>query len=175
MFEASWTFNAAFKSLRSRRNWDDNEATVTLKMKKRAVGTFDGESPFEYFDGADMQGRLPSKASEAVFCRQEPTPAGCEGGHGLDPFKPNIRREIVNNYTCDGVVLFNVDGGAYVMLEDAVRQVSIEANTKELFTKSRKHDLFEKTSLSHLDAFQKRYACTPYVRLPSNFGHSFPS
>ena len=88
-----------FKSLVSRHNWDDNEAMVNLKMKNRAVDTVNGESPFAYFDGADMQRRLTSAASEVVFCRQHPTPPACETGHGFDPMKPNIRRDFFQNST----------------------------------------------------------------------------
>jgi hypothetical protein len=148
MFEASWMFNVAFKSMKSRNNWDDNEATVTLKMKRRAIGTLDGESPFEYFDGADMQARLPSKASEVVFCRQEPTPVGCEGGHAFDPFKPYIRRDIARN----GVRLGDFDdrGGAYALLEEALHHVSIGGKTKEMIAKYlMKPNISDKSSLLH--------------------------
>jgi hypothetical protein len=166
MFEAPWTFNAAFKSLKSRGNWDDNEATVTLKMQKRAIGTLDGESPFEYFDGADMQTRLPSKGSEAVFCRQDPTTAGCEGGHGFDPFRPNIRRDMVKNSTdFDLERELDVDGGAYLMLEAAVHQLSLGAKTEALVAKFRVHSIFEVSSLSHLDSFQNINSRKPSVRV----------
>eukprot|EP00339_Tiarina_fusa_P022092 CAMPEP_0116996284 /NCGR_PEP_ID=MMETSP0472-20121206/143_1 /TAXON_ID=693140 ORGANISM="Tiarina fusus, Strain LIS" /NCGR_SAMPLE_ID=MMETSP0472 /ASSEMBLY_ACC=CAM_ASM_000603 /LENGTH=622 /DNA_ID=CAMNT_0004694857 /DNA_START=326 /DNA_END=2194 /DNA_ORIENTATION=+ len=150
MFEAPWTFNVAFKSTKSRNNWDDNEALVNLKMKKRAIDTLDGESPFEYFDGADMQARWPSKASEVVFCRQEPTPAGCEGGHGFDPLRPNMRRTMGScSWDLDG------DGGPYAMLESAVHKFAIGAKTSTTIEQIRKREVLNGLPSQFFDSLQK--------------------
>lgn len=160
-----------FKSLDSRHNWDDNEPMVNLKIQRRAIRTLNGESPFEYFDGADMQRRLPSKASEVVFCRQEPTPPTCIAGHGFDPSMPNIRRP--NNTTDSHRPEPDLSAGFYIMLEDAVHHVSFQENTKRLISSSGSHDVFSKSFLSRLDAFQASHS---YKRSVSSFILiSFPS
>ena len=64
---------------------------INLKIRQRTIHTVNGDSPLLYFDGATMLSYLnPSKASEAVFCRPNPKPESCEGGHGFDPERPNL-------------------------------------------------------------------------------------
>lgn len=164
-FEAPWVFNIMFKSLVSRYHWDDTEAMVALKMVKRAIKTLDGKSPFEFFDGADMQRRLPSKAAEVVFCRQEPTPPGCLAEHGFDPARPNLHAEIGCNSTNVCLAESMIDGGFYMMLEEAVHQVSIQLKTKDLISASGSHNVFRKSSLSRLNAFQQTNSYKESVRI----------
>jgi hypothetical protein len=79
------------KSFSTKANWYANEATVNLKILERTVPTVNGESPFLSFDGATMAAyRYPSKASEVVFCRRDPVPAACNGGHGFDMERSQI-------------------------------------------------------------------------------------
>jgi hypothetical protein len=81
-----------FKNYETNANWFTNEAAVNLRVQRRSMQTVDGKSPFLYFDGATMMSyKYPSKQSEVVFCRREPTPEGCTGvGHGFDLDRINI-------------------------------------------------------------------------------------
>ena len=72
-------------------DWFTNEAAVNLRVQRRSMQTVDGKSPFLYFDGTTMMSyKYPSKQSEVVFCRREPTPEGCTGGRGFDLDRINI-------------------------------------------------------------------------------------
>ena len=89
-FMAVWKFLIAFKDPSYKANWYANEAEIDLKVRERSMPTVSGESPFRYFDGATMMVyQYPSRISEEVFCRTQPTPALCEEGHGFDPERQN--------------------------------------------------------------------------------------
>ena len=153
-----------FKSLVSRHNWDDSEAMVNLKIKKRGVDTVNGESPFVYFDSADMQRRLPSKPSEVVFCRQQPTPPGCKTGHGFDNTKGNFGKDVLQNRTNNMMSLVDENDDFYLMLEDSVHRISMQHKTQNLLSSAGRHDVLRKSSLSRIDSFQKSYSYKASVR-----------
>jgi len=89
-FLAVWKFLIAFKDGSCKSNWYANEAEIDLKVQHRSMPTALGDSPFRYFDGATMMVyQYPSRISEEVFCRSQPTPALCENGHGFDPERQN--------------------------------------------------------------------------------------
>jgi hypothetical protein len=90
-FENPWEFFLSFKNYETNVNWFTNEAAVNLRVQRRSMQTVDGKSPFLYFDGATMMSyKYPSKQSEVVFCRRQPTPEGCTGGRGFDLDRINI-------------------------------------------------------------------------------------
>jgi hypothetical protein len=67
-----------------------------MEIHKRATSTVNGDSPFLYYDSATHQSFLyPSKASEIVYCRGDPTPNQCKEGHGFDPQIPGLSRPSV--------------------------------------------------------------------------------
>lgn len=85
-----WNYLVVAKSFAARKNWYQNEAEITLAIQRRSVRTKDGETPFEYFDGATMVGyQNPSKRVETVFCRQNPEPTECDDMRGFDLSIPN--------------------------------------------------------------------------------------
>ena len=91
-FLGVWRFIIAFKSETSQVNWYATQAEIDLKLKQRSMQTNDGsETPFRYFDGASMMVyQYPSRVSQEVFCRGQPTPPFCAEQQGLDPFVANL-------------------------------------------------------------------------------------
>ena len=90
LFIDPWQILTAGRSRKSKKNWYASEAEINYKIKQRSVLTIDGKSPFRYFDGATMmEYRFPSKATEVVFCRNDPVPEGCEGDIELDLNRQN--------------------------------------------------------------------------------------
>lgn len=58
---------------------------------KRAVKTKSGRSPFLYFDGATMESyHVPTRQTEEVFCRRQPTPHACLEDYHYNPEYPNF-------------------------------------------------------------------------------------
>ncbi len=141
-FEEPWYFYAAFKDLSTRSYWMASEATINLKIRKRAIRTIDGTSPFDYFDGAMMKKyQLPSQASVDLFCRRQPTPVGCEvSSHGFNPYILNypedffnVSRSLAGEYAGRGVFTKSmIPKGSYLMLESMVYPVTIEAPSTSL-------------------------------------------
>jgi spermidine synthase len=60
-------------------NWNDNVAMIELQLKKRAMQTRDGTSPFLYFDGATMSmyraSHAPSTADSTKLNQDKATPS----------------------------------------------------------------------------------------------------
>jgi hypothetical protein len=110
-------------------NWFTNEAAVSLRVQRRSLQTVDGKSPFLYFDGATMMSyQYPSKQSEVVFCRREPTPEGCTGGRGYDLDRINIpisalevKQSSLGEHAGRGVFAkIDIPASSYVGLEESV-------------------------------------------------------
>lgn len=99
-FLAPWGYMIAFKCADcSFSRWHSNQAMIDLEIQRRSVATVDGyaDSLFRYFDGATMMGyQYPSRVSEELFCRDQPTPKGCDRGHGLNPERQHAPMHILD-------------------------------------------------------------------------------
>ena len=123
-----------------------------------------------YFDGATMMSyRYPSKNSEAVFCRREPVPDGCEDGHGFDLDRVNIPIDALEVKNTSAALGENIGRGvfatmdiprlAYVGLEKLVQTVYIEPSAYALIRSWDHHDY--------------RYGAEILARYATAYGHSF--
>ena len=90
-FSLPWEIIVAFKDFDTKADWFANPALVDYKIRTRALSTINGSSPFQYFDGPEMQlFHYPSKQTETVFCRRNPELRDCVAGHGFDPERLNL-------------------------------------------------------------------------------------
>ena len=85
-FDWPWEGITAFKTVENSRNgWFQNEASISLAMRKRSHAQREEvdkrpttTSAFNYYDGAMHQSHLkPSKASETLYCRRTSS-TGCD-------------------------------------------------------------------------------------------------
>lgn len=103
----------------------------------------DGSSPFLYFDSSTMQSYLyPSRGSEVVFCRRNPTPDECENDHGFDPETPNLlKTSSLKSYTTeesDNLTSF------YVGLDELVHYLYVSPWSYELIDAMLEHSTYGK-------------------------------
>ena len=119
-----------------------------------------------YFDGATMMSyRYPSKNSEAVFCRRQPMPNGCEDGHGFDLDRINIpidalevKKSTLGENVGRGVfATMDIPRLAYVGLEKLVQTVYIEPSAYAVIRSWDYHD----------------YGWEILERYATSYGHSF--
>ncbi|KAL3915824.1 MAG: hypothetical protein SGILL_005465, partial [Bacillariaceae sp.] len=90
-FLAPWQIIVAFKNVDTKAEWLANPSMIDLKIRTRSLPTATGDSPFDFFDGPGMQAfQYPSKQSESIFCRGNPTVTACQDGHGFDPERENL-------------------------------------------------------------------------------------
>ena len=162
-FDAPWYFYAAFKNLSTRTNWMANEAEINLSMKKRAIRTRDGQTPFHFFDGATMKAyQYPTRASVMLFCRRTPTPPDCQPGvHGFNPETPNfseahfyVAASKAGEYAGRGVFAKTlIPVGSYLMLEASVHPVIIEASSAVLIENMSNYEIADEYNIEELTAF----------------------
>eukprot|EP00541_Cyclophora_tenuis_P005765 CAMPEP_0116542050 /NCGR_PEP_ID=MMETSP0397-20121206/808_1 /TAXON_ID=216820 /ORGANISM="Cyclophora tenuis, Strain ECT3854" /LENGTH=446 /DNA_ID=CAMNT_0004066031 /DNA_START=17 /DNA_END=1357 /DNA_ORIENTATION=- len=90
-----WNYLVVSKSGKARKHWYANEAQISLAIRQRILPTKTGESALRYFDGATMATsyQFPSKRSETVYCRHQPTPEECLDSRGFVPSVPNAPLE----------------------------------------------------------------------------------
>jgi hypothetical protein len=148
-FENPWQNIIAFKSFQTRALWFRNEAELNVDIRRQATPTVDGSSPFLYFDSATMQSYLyPSRGSEAAFCRRDPSPEQCEGGHGFDLKRPNLPTasslEVKPSSAGEhaGVGLFakiDIPVHSYIGLDELVRNVYISPWSYQLTDEMLEH------------------------------------
>ena len=86
----------AFQSDLSAASWFSSEARENLNIQKRIVHPNNANFALQFFDSSTkMQFQYPSKASEAVYCRQQNEPMGCmhdeDGGRGYNLEWPNFK------------------------------------------------------------------------------------
>jgi hypothetical protein len=171
MFDFPWEYIVAFKNFDTKVDWYANEAAVAAKIQRRSVPTLAGESPFVYFDGATMMSyHYPSKNSEAVFCRRQPTPEGCEAGHGFDLDRANIpitalevKQSTLGERGGLGVfATMDIPGLSYVGLEKIVHIVHMDPSAYAVIRSWDKH-----LSSDYMGGALERYA-TAYG---SSFSH----
>lgn len=105
--------------------------------------TVDGESPFLYFDGATMTSfRYPTKNVETVYCRRDPLPESCKGGHGYDVERQNIPAtslEVKPSSSHDGLGVFaksDIPEHSYTGLEKLVHSLYVAPATYNLALRS---------------------------------------
>eukprot|EP00934_Nitzschia_sp_Nitz4_P009237 Nitzschia sp. Nitz4//scaffold196_size54656//39781//42046//NITZ4_006645-RA/size54656-augustus-gene-0.43-mRNA-1//-1//CDS//3329540444//9227//frame0 len=68
---SAWRYTIAFKSLQQREAWFHNEAELNLEIRRRAMKTKDGKSPFRVFDSAIQHTIMyPTISSALVHCRR---------------------------------------------------------------------------------------------------------
>ena len=73
------SYLVGFKSTETIINWNRNEASVSLEIKKRSSATVDGASPFRYFDGPTMVSYSEfSTVVDASICKHSPDSEECE-------------------------------------------------------------------------------------------------
>lgn len=132
--------------------------------------TISGEPTFAYFDGATMMSyRYPSKNSEAVFCRRQPMPDGCQDGHGFDLDRVNIpitalevRKSSLGENVGRGVfATMDIPRVSYVGLAQLVHTVYIDPSAYAVIRSFDNHDILYYDRAEILE----RYA--------SAYGHSF--
>ena len=149
MFGAPWHFVIAGKSIDAKANWLADEATINLRLRKRARATIDGGLPFLHFDGATMvQYQYPPKSAEVVYCRRDPMPEGCELGHGF----PHERSNLLTNEALevkkprlgdDGslslVASQSLPQDSYVGLESLIHNVEFSHPTHKMIQQLKNH------------------------------------
>jgi hypothetical protein len=185
-FYLPWQFMVAFKDFETKASWFTNEAQINLKIHQRSIPTVDGTPPFKYFDGASMMEYLfPSKTSEIVYCRRNPTPAGCDKGHGFEIDR--IEFPIDDLYVGPSSLGEKAGRGtftsrdlpakSYVGLRELVHAVYADPATYRLirhWRKPRKHWTFEKywgpTVWSYIDGYG--HAFNRRVSVLSSFSSS---
>ena len=157
-FYLPWQFMIAFKDYEDKASWFSNEAQVNLKIQQRSVPNVSGEAPFNYFDGATMMEYLfPSKTTEIVHCRRNPTPAECDKGHGYEIDRDEFPIDILNIGPSSlgekaGRGLFtskNIPAKSYAGLRDVVHAVYVDPSAYHLirsWRKPRKHWTFAEVS-----------------------------
>jgi hypothetical protein len=103
-FESSWSYLVAFKSMKTRQNWYDNEAQVNMKIKKRIRPRISQDvSSLRYFDGATMaKYQIPHKAFEVIYCRSPSASSeDCDAFHGEDrllvDFSPSTWKSLMRS------------------------------------------------------------------------------
>lgn len=171
-FEFPWNFFVSFKSaqLNSER-WFSSETQFNVEMHKRSVRRRDGQSPFEYFDGATMLSyQRPTKASVSVFCRQTPTPEGCHDVHGFDPEALNIpksslklAKSLVGENAGPGVfTMVDVPENSYIALETVINRIKIHPIQEKLIyiLVDTKNKVFELTGVGNLFVLLCGYSAT---------------
>jgi hypothetical protein len=99
-FLAPWGYMIAFKCADcSFIRWHSNQAMIDLEVQRRSVATVNGSTDrlFRFFDGATLIGyQYPTRVSEELFCRDLPTPKGCDHGHGLSPERNHASVELLD-------------------------------------------------------------------------------
>lgn len=86
-----WQIIVAFKNMDTTTDWLANPSLIDIKIHTRSLPTATGDVPFKFFDGPGMQAfQYPSKQSESIFCRGNPTVSECMEGHGFDPERKNL-------------------------------------------------------------------------------------
>jgi hypothetical protein len=86
-FDEPWSYLVAFKSMKTRQNWYDNEAQMNMKIKKRLrPRTSQDVTHLRHFDGATMaKYQMPHKAFEVIYCRSPSASSeDCDAFHGED-------------------------------------------------------------------------------------------
>ena len=89
--------------------------------------------------------RYPSKLTEVVFCRRDPQPDGCQGGHGYDLDRQNIpisSLEVKSSGVGNNMGVFstiNIPASSYIGLEKLVHAVRVEPATYSHVLKWEKH------------------------------------
>jgi hypothetical protein len=85
-FAESRNYVVAFKDLETVRNWHRNEAQIKFEIRKRAVATRSGDSPFKVFDSAKMisYSRGSSKPDDIMSCGGSSPPEWCDPRAKLD-------------------------------------------------------------------------------------------
>jgi hypothetical protein len=160
-FGFPWSFFVSFKSAKSsNERWFSSETHFNVEMHKRSIRRRDGQSSFEYFDGATMLSyQRPYKPSVAVFCRQTPTPEGCYDAHGFDPealnipmSSLNVAKSLVGENAGRGVfTMVDVPEHSYIALEAVINRIKIHPKQEELiYILDAKNTLFELTGLGNL-------------------------
>lgn len=138
-FMSSWSFIIVFKSLTD-NYWNANQAEIDATLRKRAMQTVDGSSPFRYYDGATHMGyQYPSRVREQVFCRDDPTPPLCIEGHGFNPDRPNApisTFEVKNStiqYAGRGVFTTkDIAKGSYLAVDESIYDMFIKSTSTDL-------------------------------------------
>lgn len=174
-------FLVSFKSFESQLRWSTSEAQTNLEMQKRSIRQRDGQSPFDYFDGATMLSyQDPDKASATVFCRQDPVPAGCQAGpYGYDPESENIpvsslkvSKSGVGENAGRGVFsLVNIPANSYIALEAMIHPIKFRASSISLVNSLGGHSLFENFWMGAVEVYMEGYGySSTRVSFASNFG-----
>jgi hypothetical protein len=101
-----------------------------------------------------MQSYLyPSRGSETVFCRRDPTPEKCQGGHGFDPKRANLPtasslevkpRSAEENAGLGLYAKIDVPLYSYIGLDELVRYVYISPWSYKLIDDMLDHWAYEK-------------------------------
>jgi hypothetical protein len=85
-FTESRNYVVAFKDMETVSNWHRNEAQVNFEIRKRAVATKSGDSPFLVFDSSKMisYSRGSSKPDDIKNCGGSSPPEWCDPRAKLD-------------------------------------------------------------------------------------------
>lgn len=123
-------------------DWFAYESIFRWKMHQRSVDTYDGSSPFLYFDGPTMQHySYPPRASEIYFCDKTEITQGCNtGGRGFDTDRMNlpissldVKASIIGENAGRGVFAgIDIPELSYVGLDKIVHTVYMPAYTYSL-------------------------------------------
>lgn len=162
-FLGVWSFLVAFHDTFGNA-FNSNQAEIDAELRWRAMETKDGSSPFRFFDGATMMSyQFPSRVSQEVFCRTEPTPAFCDGGHGFDPERPNVpvssfepKHSAILNAGRGLYSKVDIAKGSYLAIDEAVHDMILMPTTTELIRQMHKSDGIGKR-WEALDAYMFAY------------------
>jgi hypothetical protein len=168
-FLAPWGYMIAFKCADcSFSRWHSNQAMIDLEIQRRSVATADGyeDSLFRFFDGATLMGyQYPSRVSEELFCRDQPTPRGCDRGHGLHPERHHAPLNILNVRPKPtpnaSVVVFStqeIRRDTYVALDATSDKFLVMPPTAQLIRQYR-DQIYTPSRLKMIDTFLFEYGC----------------
>jgi len=147
-FFSVWNFVVATKKRSARKLWYRNEAEIELAIRNRMLRTKSGRSSLRHFDGSTMLTyQRPSKRTEALFCRREPTPIECtleSMGFGFDPHRPNtdlsnfeVRLSEASENAGRGVFAkVDIPIGNYIAVEHSVHGVYFPPYTYDLISET---------------------------------------
>lgn len=132
-FLGVWGFLIALREPEQKARWFRNSAMLDMAISQRMLRSKDGSIPLRYFDGATMMGyQFPTRVDEIIYCRQDPTPAGCEAGHGFNPESANVP---LNSFQIADRGLYakkNLPEGSYFAIDESVHQVMLSPSTSRL-------------------------------------------
>jgi hypothetical protein len=142
----SCNYAVAFKSSKMEARWHMTEASRNLEIRKR---TEEGPT-FSFFDSSFMESiEFPSKASEATYCRENPTEKVCQsGGRGHDPniqdvpsgfFK--VQKSEMGEHSGRGVfATIDIPATSYLGLESASNPLRCGWETTEMMAQLLEHN-----------------------------------